>query len=327
MIYVMSDIHGRKDLFDKMLDKINLNSDDTLFILGDMIDRGGDLSVLSEVIKLQKKGICIPIRGNHEDNLLRLLELYTPKEEFRKYVIYEKTSSNQSKKFKRNDYSLYNILKFPSELFLGLFNIYSKTRLITMMVDLQRCFNLFSVQNGGITLEHLNKMNLKDLNMLKKYIASMPLGVECTIDGKKFMLVHGGYNETKEKFSHEYKLDMRQEFFLNKVECSEPLTVVFGHTTTRDIKIIKDHELSVPYKIWHDDVNKDKIGIDCGACYPHGQLACLCLDTMEEYYVKNDFDTIVPVSYINKRFNIYKEYQKTVNNTYITDPEQKITFF
>lgn len=29
MIYVMSDIHGRKDLFDKMLDKINLNSDDT----------------------------------------------------------------------------------------------------------------------------------------------------------------------------------------------------------------------------------------------------------------------------------------------------------
>ena len=27
------------------------------------------------------------------------------------------------------------------------------------------------------------------------------------------------------------------------------------------------------------------IAIDCGACFENGTLACLCLDTMEEFYV------------------------------------------
>lgn len=29
----------------------------------------------------------------------------------------------------------------------------------------------------------------------------------------------------------------------------------------------------------------NNICIDCGACFPNGCLACLCLDTMREYYV------------------------------------------
>ena len=56
MIYVMSDIHGRLDLFEKMLEKINFNDNDKLFVLGDMVDRGGDLSLLSKIHKLQSKG-------------------------------------------------------------------------------------------------------------------------------------------------------------------------------------------------------------------------------------------------------------------------------
>ena len=34
----MSDIHGRIDLFDKMLEQINLKEGDMLYILGDCID-------------------------------------------------------------------------------------------------------------------------------------------------------------------------------------------------------------------------------------------------------------------------------------------------
>ena len=42
MIYVMSDLHGCYDKYIAMLEKINLKYDDTLYILGDVIDRGPD---------------------------------------------------------------------------------------------------------------------------------------------------------------------------------------------------------------------------------------------------------------------------------------------
>ncbi len=40
--YVMSDIHGMADLFKRMLEQIRFSDEDTLYILGDMIDRGPD---------------------------------------------------------------------------------------------------------------------------------------------------------------------------------------------------------------------------------------------------------------------------------------------
>ena len=38
--YVMSDIHGEADRFSAMLETIHFSSQDTLYILGDVIDRG-----------------------------------------------------------------------------------------------------------------------------------------------------------------------------------------------------------------------------------------------------------------------------------------------
>ena len=40
--YVCSDIHGQYDLYKTMLNEINFTSEDHLYILGDMIDRGED---------------------------------------------------------------------------------------------------------------------------------------------------------------------------------------------------------------------------------------------------------------------------------------------
>ena len=42
MVYIMSDIHGRKDCFDDMLKQIKLTENDTLYILGDVVDRNSD---------------------------------------------------------------------------------------------------------------------------------------------------------------------------------------------------------------------------------------------------------------------------------------------
>ena len=46
MIYIMSDIHGRKDCFDDVLKQIKLTENDTRYILGDVIDRNPDDIVL-----------------------------------------------------------------------------------------------------------------------------------------------------------------------------------------------------------------------------------------------------------------------------------------
>ena len=42
MIYVLSDIHGQSRRFHSILSQIDLNDEDTLYILGDVIDRNPD---------------------------------------------------------------------------------------------------------------------------------------------------------------------------------------------------------------------------------------------------------------------------------------------
>lgn len=64
-IYVMSDIHGQYKAFTKMLDLINLKEDDTLYILGDVIDRGDYNLDIIDYIKGEKN--IIYLKGNHEE--------------------------------------------------------------------------------------------------------------------------------------------------------------------------------------------------------------------------------------------------------------------
>lgn len=316
MIYAMSDIHGRLDLFEKMLEKINFNENDKLFILGDMVDRGGDLSLLSKIHKMQSKGLCVPILGNHEKILLNILEMYTPKAEMES-LIKETRILKNSFAFGTNN-SIATLLPKLSY-------IKKQNQLLSNEVNLFRYFNGVAI-NGYIS-DSLNKMTRKDMIQLKEYLISLPTGIKIEVNGKKYLLVHAGYSETKEQTDPKHKFNIREEFFMNKVISSEPLTVVFGHTTTNNIRAIKEHTLKFPYTIWYDEKFKDKIGIDCGACYPKGQLACLCLDTMEEFYVKNELDTIVPFSYINSKIAGYRKMVDDVNAQYAPDIEHEISIF
>ena len=62
--YVMSDIHGEADRFHAMLKMIHFSADDTLYILGDVIDRGPDgISLLREIMAVPN---MVMLLGNHE---------------------------------------------------------------------------------------------------------------------------------------------------------------------------------------------------------------------------------------------------------------------
>ncbi len=75
--FAISDIHGCKATFEKMLTEvIQLQKEDTLYLLGDYIDRGPDSKGVFDVImNLQSEGYQVHcLMGNHEDMLLRAFQ-------------------------------------------------------------------------------------------------------------------------------------------------------------------------------------------------------------------------------------------------------------
>ena len=64
LIYCMSDIHGEYDRFVKMLELIQFSDDDTLYIIGDVIDRKpGGIDILK---KIMASNNMVMLLGNHE---------------------------------------------------------------------------------------------------------------------------------------------------------------------------------------------------------------------------------------------------------------------
>lgn len=71
MTYVLSDIHGNQRRFDSIMKQINLQLEDTLFILGDVIDRYPDgIKILRKIMKMSNVKMLL---GNHEYMMLNAL--------------------------------------------------------------------------------------------------------------------------------------------------------------------------------------------------------------------------------------------------------------
>ena len=71
MIYCMSDIHGDLPRYRAMLDLIHFDHNDTLYILGDIIDRGPDgVDILLDIMNRPNVQLIL---GNHEAMLLATL--------------------------------------------------------------------------------------------------------------------------------------------------------------------------------------------------------------------------------------------------------------
>ena len=61
--YVISDIHGQFDAFQKLLQKIEFGYDDEMYILGDVIDRGP--RSLECVKWIMEQDNILTLLGNH----------------------------------------------------------------------------------------------------------------------------------------------------------------------------------------------------------------------------------------------------------------------
>ena len=83
MIYIMSDLHGCFEKYRKMLLLIGLKENDTLYILGNIVDRGPD--EIKILLDLSARKNVITLRGNHDHKAEILLSrLMRPKESIAK---------------------------------------------------------------------------------------------------------------------------------------------------------------------------------------------------------------------------------------------------
>ena len=71
MHYVLSDIHGNERRFRSVMDQIGLGPEDTLYVLGDVVDRHpGGIRILRELMAMPNVKMLL---GNHEYMMLRAL--------------------------------------------------------------------------------------------------------------------------------------------------------------------------------------------------------------------------------------------------------------
>ena len=295
MIYCVSDIHGRIDLFEKLLETINFTNNDTLYILGDCIDRGGGFAVLDRIIELQENGQAIFIQGNHEVNFISNISKLNTN------VISEIYYSNllfEAKK-KKNSIS-------PSEIYL---NVDRQQNLYQQLGEsVKAAINLTMHESYISCNEFLNTFDLDKRRKIIEFIKSAPAYVDIVVNNRNYRLLHAGC-----EVDGTVSLDVREEFYKNPSPL-ENTTIVFGHTTTKDIRIQTEGVYTKP-SIWFDSKNgKDKIGIDCGCCFWDGKLACIRLDDMKEFYVANDKLTTFPVSELNYYFDVNQYSMSTLKD-------------
>ena len=230
MIYAMSDIHGCYDKYRAMLSEIQFKSTDTLYVLGDVIDRGPDgVKILQD---MNTRPNVFPILGNHE--LVAAVCLPWLTQEI-------------------TDQSLASLTDDQ----LGALGDW--------------------IKNGGEpTIRGLWELTPEERQDILEYLREMELYAQVEAGGRSFVLTHAALeNFDPEKSLDAYEL---QDFLFGR---PQPETayypdkiLVFGHTPTR--------LMSGQDKIFRRGA---MIDIDCGCVFPGGQLGCLCLDTLEEFYV------------------------------------------
>lgn len=232
MIYVMSDIHGMYEKYKKMMDLIDLQENDTLYILGDIVDRTyGSMKILKDMMKRPN---VFGIFGNHELMMAECISIL-----------------NQ---------------EITNELLDSL----NEDQIMKLS-----CW----INNGAYqTIEELKTLSKEERENIIDYIMEFTAYEEVSVNDIDYLLVHAGLgNFDEEKLLDEYDVD---DFVWTRPDWDIPYFndpnqfVVVGHTPTLAI--------TGKAEIYHKN---NFIAIDCGACFQDGLLGCLCLNTMEEFYV------------------------------------------
>ena len=226
MIYVMSDIHGCYDKYKKMLEKIALSEEDTLYLLGDVVDRGEHgMKILLDISKRENVTL---FWGNHDRQAAILLS-----------NLYLLDDENCPKEF----------------------------------ADV---YGMWISDGGKATLAEYLKLSEEEQEVVLNVLKNSIISKEIEVNGKSFLLAH---TVPEVDMIWDYEEWTLEDYILGEPDYEElyfeDKYIVTGHTPTGYID-----KQSIG-KIWKGNHH---IAIDCGAVFGN-PLGCLCLDTLEEFYV------------------------------------------
>lgn len=235
MIYVCSDIHGNYVKYSALLERIQLKRDDTLYVLGGVINWGPDgCKVLLDMLRRPN---VVPILSKHE--FLAALCL--------RWLLEDVTEER-----------LESLETIDSELFQN-------------WID----------SGGGPALIQLHCLSRNDREAVLEYIMEMKPCVRIEVGERVFFLMHAGRDNWAADTQAKSQILEDGGIYLTG---SEPPSgtdsfLVSGHTPTRLIR----QQIGEPPK--NTILRRGRrFAIDCG-CGWGGVLGCLCLDTLEEFYV------------------------------------------
>lgn len=174
MIYVVSDIHGYYDKYIDVLNNINLQDNDTLYVLGDVVDKGKyGCKILLDMMKHHN---IIPFLGNHDNMaktfLSKLIDKNTDfnemdtsfKRDMMEWIRYEgKNTFNEFKKLSHDD--RLNVLRY-----LETFKLYEE----------------INVNNKDYILVHAGLDNFKITKRLQDYTIDEMIWAETDYDKMYF---------------------------------------------------------------------------------------------------------------------------------------------
>ena len=230
MTYVLSDLHGRFDKYKEMLSYIEFAPEDTLYVLGDVIDRGPDgVQILQDMMG---RANVLPLLGNHEFTAAVCIPW---------------------------------LLKEVTEKSIAALD---ETQLAALSEWL--------VNGGGPTIQGLKAIGREEREDLLEYLGEMELYVQVEAGSRRFLLTHSALDHfSPDKALEDYELE---DFLFGRPEPDavyyRDQILIFGHTPTQ---VLGSGGEILRRETWID--------IDCGCAFKGGQLGCLCLDTMEEFYV------------------------------------------
>ncbi len=264
--YAISDIHGRYDKYKMLLKEIRFSDSDTLYILGDVIDRGGGgIRILQDAA--ERPNIKM-LMGNHEEMAIDALP-----------AISKEIAPDFYKKLFSLERAEHNALTENG--------IYSENKHIRLFhKKLQHLLDSSAIEtwfdNGGeATAAEFFKLSLPDAEKVWSFLKNLPLYMEVRVGDKDFVLVHSGFenfypNRPLSEYD-DYELlwcrpDKDTVFFEDKY-------TIFGHTPTQ--ALTNNFADKDPPKIFR---NGKIFDIDCG-CGSWGPLGCLCLEDFSEIYI------------------------------------------
>ncbi len=131
---------------------------------------------------------------------------------------------------------------------------------------------------GAVTLEAYRKLDEDMREGVLDYLADMALFEEITVKNDDYILVHAGIRDFREDMVLDELApeDLIYESLDPDREYYEDKTVIVGHIHTNELP---DADPDMIY------YGNGSIFLDCGSD-KNGTLACLCLDSGKEYYVR-----------------------------------------